>query len=247
MRRNKSQLYVFVIVGLSALQMVSAQVVAPVEMKDPELRSLQTQYMDDLKAVGTEINNIPFEYPFYLSKKLDLDQQQQKAADQRSIRFDHYNGKTVIAITGNYYAAYSTTQLSKDQRARKTFFSVIDPILKVTVPKFQTNASVQGYAFEVSHHVVGTVMGVSMERPENFMAFLPQNAALKLLASKTDAAQQAALLEGQYFLNAEPVTISLNGEGPQLGLKPPVPESAADEEKPNETKAELVSGTTGGD
>src|SRR5215471_14924948 len=101
MRRNKSQLYVHVIMGLFALQIANAQVVAPVEMKDPELRSLQTQYMDDLKAVGTEINNLSFDYPFYLSKKLDLDEQQQKAADQRSIRFDHYNGKTVLAITGN--------------------------------------------------------------------------------------------------------------------------------------------------
>jgi hypothetical protein len=247
MRRSKSSLCVHVIVGFLALQIAKAQVVAPVEMKDPELRSLQMEYMDDLKAVGAEINNLPFEYPFYLSKKLDLDEQQQKAADQRSIRFDHYNGKTVLAITGNYYAAYSTTQLSKDQRARKTFLAVIDPILKVTVPKFQTNANVQGYAFEVSHHVVGTVMGVSMERPENLMVFLPQNAALKLLAGKTDTVQQAALLEGQYFLNAEPVTIWLNGEGAQLGMKPPVPESATEEEKPAETKAELASATSGGD
>src|SRR5215469_16462777 len=247
MRRSKWQSYVHVIVGLLALQVAKAQVVAPVEMKDPELRSLQMQYMDDLKAVGAEINNISFDYPFYLSKKLDLDEQQQKGADQRSIRFDHYNGKTVLAITGNYYAAYSTTQLNKDQRARKTFLAVVDPILKVTVPKFQTNANVQGYALEVSHHVVGTVMGVSMERPENLMVFLPQNAALKLFAGKNETAQQAALLEGQYFLNAEPVTIWLNGEGPQLGTKPPVPEPAAEDEKPMDVKAEMATVTAGGD
>src|SRR5215469_8143724 len=247
MRRNKSQLYVHVIMGLFALQIANAQVVAPVEMKDPELRSLQTQYMDDLKAAGAEINNLSFDYPFYLSKKLDLDEQQQKGADQRSIRFDHYNGKTVLAITGNYYAAYSTTQLSKDQRARQTFLAVVDPILKVTVPKFQTNANVQGYAFEVSHHVVGTVMGVSIERPENLMIFLPQNAALKLLSGKNETAQQAALLEGQYFLNAEPVTIWLNGDGPQLGMKPALPASAGDDEKPSEMRTELASGTSGGD
>jgi hypothetical protein len=245
MRKSKWMGCVLV-VALLSVHIASAQVVAPVEIKDAELRSLQMEYMDDLKAAGAEINNLTFEYPFYLSKKLDLDEQQQKVTDQRSIRFDHYNGKTVLAITGNYYAAYSTTQLSKDQRARKTFLAVIDPILKVTVPKFQTNANVQGYAIEVSHHVVGTVMGVSMERPENLMVFLPQNAALKLLAGKTDSAQQAALLEGQYFLNAEPVTIWMNGEGPQLGVKPPVSESADDDEKPNDINAEVASGTSGG-
>jgi len=222
-----------------------AQVVAPVEIKDPELRSLQTQYMDDLKATGAEINNLTFQYPFYLSKKLDLDEEEQKKTDQRSIRFDRYNGRTVLAITGNYYAAYSTTQLNKDQRARSTFLGVVDPILKVAVPKFQTNASVQGYAIEVSHHIVGKVIGVSMERPENFMVFLPQNAALKLLAAKNDTAQQAALLEGQFFLNAEPVTIWLNGEGPQLASKGPVPDAPAEGESANHAAADVVPGADG--
>src|SRR6201984_1869577 len=223
MRRSESLAYLFVIVGLSALQIVSAQVVAPVEMKDPELRSLQTQYMDDLKAVGAEINNISFEYPFYLSKKLDLDEQQQKSADQRSIRFDQFNGHTVLAITGNYYAAYSADQINKDQRARDTFVAVVEPILKTAVPKFQTNPDIQGYAVEISHHILGKVMGVPMERPENLMALFPQNAALKLLAAKDDDGQQAALLQAQFFVNAEPVAIWLEGEGPQAGLKAPAP------------------------
>jgi DNA-binding NarL/FixJ family response regulator len=149
----------------------------------------------------------------------------QKASDQRSIRFDEYNGRTVLAITGNYYAAYSADQRSKDQRARDTFLAVVEPILQVAVPKFQTNSSVQGYAVEVSHHIVGKIMGVSMERPENLMAFFPQNAALKLLAAKDDTARQAALLDAQLFLNAEPVTIWLEGQGPQAGLKPTVPDA----------------------
>jgi hypothetical protein len=222
MRKNSVCFLVF-LVSTMTVDPCRAQVMAPVEIKDPQLRSLQTKYMDDLTATGTEIANLSFEYPFYLSKKLDLDEQQQKGADQRSIRFDQYNGKTVLAITGNYYAAYRSQQLNQDQRARRTFLAVIEPILKVTVPKFQTNSSVQGYAFEVSHHILGKVMGVSMERPENLMVFLPQNAALKLLAAKDESAQQAALLEGQYFLNAQPVTIWLNGVGPNLGGKPDVP------------------------
>jgi hypothetical protein len=199
--------------------------VSPVEIKDPALRALQFKYMDDLKAIGAEINNSSFPYPFYFSRKLDLDEQQQKSADQRSIRFDQYNGRTVLAITGNYYAAYSAEQINKDLRARSTFLAVVEPILKVAVPKFQTNASVQGYAVEISHHILGKVMGVSMERPENLMMFFPQNTALKLLAAKDETAEQAALLEGQFFVNAEPVTIWLNGEGPQAGLKAPIPDA----------------------
>jgi hypothetical protein len=221
------------------------QVVAPVEIKDPQMRSLQFKYMDDLKAIGAEINNTSFPYPFYLSRKLDLDEQQQKSADQRSIRFDQFNGHTVLAITGNYYAAYSADQLNKDQRARDTFMAVVEPILKTAVPKFQTNREIQGYAVEISHHILGKIMGVSMERPENLMAFFSQNAALKLLNAKDQDGQQAALLQAQFFVNAEPVAIWLEGEGPQAGLKTPAPDTPEPAESANQVAGNIVGGTDG--
>lgn len=245
MRRSSQSTLLLLVFGLLASVTSTAQVVAPVEIKDPALRALQFKYMDDLKAIGADINNSSFPYPFYLSRKLDLDEQQQKSADQRSIRFDQYNGRTVLAITGNYYAAYSADQINKDQRARSTYLAVVEPILKVAVPKFQTNPSVQGYAVEISHHILGKVMGVSMERPENLMMYFPQNAALKLLAAKDETGQQAALLEGQFFVNAEPVTIWLTGEGPQAALKAPIPDTPAENESAKPVAAEIVEGTDG--
>jgi hypothetical protein len=134
--------------------------------------------------------------------------------DQRSIRFDRYNGQTVIAVTGNYYAAYSE-KIAAEQRARSTFLSVAMPILRSEVPRFQTIQEVKGYAIEISHHVLGNVMGVMVERPENLMIFLPQRGALQLLGSRDENIQQAGLMQGQIFLNAQPINIWLNGEGPQ--------------------------------
>lgn len=203
-----------------------AQVVSPLEMKDAQLRALQEQYMEDLKAVGADILAIPTTYPFYLSRRLDLDEQQQKAADQRSIRFDHYKGMTVLEITGNYYAAYSTEKMTPEQRARETFRNVVLPILKVTVPRFQSNSNVQAYALEISHHVLGKVMGVAMERPENLVVVLPQASAIRLVAAKDDTTQQSALLRSEIYLNAQPVTVWLNGEGPQLAGADLQPEPA---------------------
>jgi hypothetical protein len=243
MRRNSSRF-----VGLIFLISVvaAAQVVAPIEIKDPALRDLQTKNIADLKAVGQEIVTNSFDFPFYLSRKLDIDEKQQQAADQRSIRFDHYNGKTVLAITGNYYAAYSAEKLSADQRARETFLHVVLPILKIAVPTFQNNRAVQGYALEISHHVLGKVMNVSMERPENLVVFLPQNAALKLLSTKDENAQQAALLEGQTLLNAAPVSIWLNGEGPKLGANQPPAQASDEPQNPSpQVGAEIVSGSDG--
>ena len=221
-----------------------AQVVSPAEIKDPTLRSLQLQYNDDLRLTGQDILAIHFDYPFYLSRKLDLDQAQQLHADQRSVRFDNYNGRTVIAITGNYYAAYSADKINPDERARSTFLDVIMPVLKASVPHFQSNQHVQGYAVEISHHILGKVMGVSMERPENLMVFLPQNAALRLLGSKDEDTRQAALMQGQTFLNAQPITIWLNGAGPQLAVN-----SADGQSGPPasaQTGVEIAAGGNGG-
>lgn len=195
-----------------------AQVVSPAEIKDPALRALQQQYLEDLGRTGEDILSTQFDYPFYLSRKLDLDQARQQVADQHSIRFDTYQGKTVVAITGNYYAAYSSQKISSSQRARSTFLNVVMPILKAAVPRFQNNQQVQGFAIEISHHIVGKVMGVSMEHPENLMVYLPRSGAIKLLAAKDETAQQAALLQGEVFLNAQPISIWLNDAVPPAAV-----------------------------
>lgn len=222
--------------ALFATSACCAQVVSPIEIKDPALRALQQQYMEDLKRAGEDILANHFEYPFYFSRKLDIDEQQQKSGNQASIRFDHYNGKTVLAITGNYYAAYPTDKFNEVQRVRSTFQNVVLPILQGIVPRFQSNQAVQGYAVEVSHHILGKVMGVSMERAENLMVFLPPSAAVKLLAAKDETSRQAALLAGNAFLNAAPVTIWLSGEGPHLAGNASSPDAGGDQE-PSRTQA----------
>src|SRR6202158_1115836 len=46
---------------------VLSQVLTPAEIKDPELRSLQQQYIKGLKVMGTDIQTLPLKYRFYLS------------------------------------------------------------------------------------------------------------------------------------------------------------------------------------
>ena len=237
MRRIKSSLFVACLLGFVYSGIAVGQVVMPVEIKDPDLRALQQENMEDLKRLGSDVLSLPTEYMFYLSRRLDLDEQQQKVSDQRSIRFDRYKSRTVLEVTGNYYAAYSVEKMSPEQRAKETFDKIVIPILRLEVARFQSNSSVQGYAFEISHHVVGKVMNVPVEHPENLVAVFPRDAAIRLVAAKEDSVKQAALLSSEIYLNAQPVTIWLKDAGPQLAKQDASDDSAAG---PSETKAEIV-------
>ncbi len=224
------------ILGMSLLVPVAkAQVLPANEIKDPQMSALQERNMDELKAFGAEVVKLPTEYPFFLSRKLDLDESKQKWADQRSIQFDRYKDEVVLKITGNYFAAYSADKMTADQRARETFQKIIFPILQDAVNHFQKNTGFQAYAFEISHHVLAKVGGVAVERPENLVVILPQAAAVKLVNAKEDLARQAALMQGETFVNAKPATIWLVPEGTQVAQEPPpdAPSTAPHDSVPN--------------
>ncbi len=196
--------------------------------------------MDALKQVGAEILKLPTDYPFYLSRKLDLEEGKQKWADQRSIQFDHYKEKIVLKITGNYFAAYSAEKMNSDQRARQTFLQIVLPILQIAVPHFEKNSSFQAYAFEISHHVIGKVGGVAVERPENLVVILPRTAAIQMVNAKDDTARQAAIMRGEVFVNAKPTTLWLSAEGPQLAQEAPPDDPSTAAQSAATSSAEAV-------
>ena len=95
MRSNKaaSLLILLVMTGGAA-----AQIVAPAEIKDSDLRQLQQQYLKDLTQAGSDLQQCHFNFPFYFSRKLDMDEQQQRRSDQHSVRFERYNNQLVLAV-----------------------------------------------------------------------------------------------------------------------------------------------------
>jgi len=220
--------------------LAQAQVLAPVEISDPQMRALQERNMDDLKALGAEILKLPTDYPFYLSRKLDLDEAKQKWADQRSIQFDRYKDKVVLKITGNYFAAYAGDKLNSDQRARQTFLQIVVPILQDAVSHFQKNADVQAYAFEIAHHVIGKVGGVRVERPENLVVIVPQASAIRLVNAKDDTVRQAALMQGEVYVNAKPTTIWINPDAPQVAQEAAPEDPAASAQNAAAANAEVA-------
>lgn len=197
--------------GMLFAGVLCAQVVSPPEIRDPELRELQQKHFAELKAAAVAIAAHQFPYRFYFSRTLDLNEDQQKTRDQRSIQFAKYGHQTVVQITGNYYAAYSDELVKREERARRTFEDVMLPILRAMlraeVPQLIDEPKLQGFALEISHHVRKKVLGVSGEHAENVVLVIPKAAALRLVAAPDEAAEASALEEGSLFINGEPATI----------------------------------------
>ena len=201
MHRNEMLIAGVVWAGLGCAM---AQVVAPPEIRDPKLRELQKKYLPELGKIGPKISQHQFPYRFYFSRKLDLGEEQQRGADQRSIRFDTFQGRTVLEITGNYYASYSATRMDTQERARRTLLEVVTPLLQAAIPAVRDEPLAQGVAVEISQHVRRQVLGVTVEGVEHVAYLLPREAAASLERAATPAQQEAALAKGALYVNAEP-------------------------------------------
>jgi len=185
-----------------------AQVLAPEEIRDPELRALQQKYRSELKLIGNAAATHSFPYHFYFSRKLGLAEKDQPQNDQRSIQFDRYKDRVVLKITGNYFVSYSAELLKPEERARQTYENVMLPLLRAAVHALDQADVPQAFAFEISHHVRKKVIGVPSENAENVVLVLPKASAQRLISSADRGVREAALFQGEFYLNAVPISFA---------------------------------------
>lgn len=203
------------------------QVLAPPEIQDPAMRALQQQHMPELKAAAVDITSHQYPYKFYLSRALDLTEQQEQQTDQRSIRFSNFQGRTVLQVTGNYFAAYSDKTMNRNERVEKTYLDVMLPILQATAARLGTEPQLNAFAIEVSHHVRKQVLGVTMEHPENMALIVPRDVASKLVASNNANEQIAALRQSSLYVDGSAVSLRPEQENQPANVAVTAPSAPA--------------------
>jgi hypothetical protein len=203
------------------------QAITPMELQDPKMQHLQQRHLQTLMLIGKQIEEHKYPYSFYLCRTLDVDIAKIQAADLRSIRFESYQHKTVLSITGNYYASYSAERMDDGARLKETFRQVVVPILQAEAPHFPDDSEFSAFAIEVSHHVRRKAMGMSSEVPENVAVIIPVGAAQKFVDAKNDDERQSAILDAEIFLNGEPQSLWLREGAPPEEWKERNPRRAA--------------------
>ena len=183
------------------------QVLSAPEILDSEMRELQQRHFAELKAAAVDITSYKYPYHFYLSRTLDVTEQQEQQIDHRSIRFSNYQGSTVLQITGNYFAAYSERLLNRDERVKRTYLDVVLPILRAAVPRVAREPKLTAFAIEISHHVRKQVLGVTVENPENLALIIPRMMAEKATLSQDAIDQITALRASSVYVDGNPVVL----------------------------------------
>ncbi|HYL76129.1 MAG TPA: hypothetical protein VEU96_18110 [Bryobacteraceae bacterium] len=204
---HKSKYFLAIAILFVSVPRCLPQVLAPPEIQDPAMRALQQQHLPELKAAAVDITSHQYPYKFYLSRALDLTEQQEQQTDQRSIRFSNFQGRTVLQVTGNYFAAYSDRTMNRNERVEKTYLDVMLPILQATASRLGTEPQLNAFAIEVSHHVRKQVLGVTMEHPENMALIVPRDVAGKLVAANNATEQLAALRQSSLYVDGSAVSL----------------------------------------
>ena len=219
----------------------AAQVISPSEITDPLGQRLQLQHMHQLEAIGTELRALQHPYHFYFSRKLDIDEKQQMQSDQRSLYFVKREGLSILQVTGNYYIAFPET-IAKEERARQIFRELVLPMLKIEVAHLANDETFGGYAFEFAYHVRGKVLGVDSEGTQNFALILPRAAGEHLAHAKTDEDQQAALLDGVAYVDAQPFLLWIGKDEPSQDEQARILKESIERRTDPEAKAQELTG-----
>ncbi len=115
MRRNSCVGLLLLVLSLAGV----AQVTSPMDINEDGARAMQGQYMPQLQKIAESVRAHKYPYAFYFSRTLAIEETQQRMVAQSGIRFERFDNKTVLAITGNYYASYSSTLVDRSHRARR--------------------------------------------------------------------------------------------------------------------------------
>ena len=200
---------------LASAPLVSAQV-SPNEILDPDLKTLEKQYFPQLKSLNQAIARMHFPFPFYLSRYVGIEPAKQAETDSRGLEFVKFRDRIVLKITGNYDAAYSATQFTRNERAARTFQDVLLPILQTVTQGIPPDVSCDSIGFEVSYHTRAAEKSYDYEGKELFVIVLDRQDAFVLAQATNDTARQDVLNRSMIFLGGQEFGLSLLEKDPYV-------------------------------
>jgi hypothetical protein len=190
--------------------------VSPNEILNPQLKALESDYFPQLKAVNQQIARTRFPFPFYLSRVVGLDPAQQIEADTRGLEFRLFKDRLVLKATGNYNVAYDSKQLTRNERAARTFRDVMLPILQAITQNISPDIDCDAIGMEVAFHVRDRQKSYDYEGLDILVVVLDRKDAFQMVLENNDNGRQAILDRSLVYLGGEEYGLSLLDRDPAL-------------------------------
>jgi len=190
--------------------------VSPNEILDPDLKALEKQYFSQLKSLNQSIARLHFSFPFYLSRYVGIEPAKQAETDSRGLEFVKFRDRIVLKITGNYDAAYSAAQFTRNERAARTFQDALLPILQAVTQGISPDISCDAIGFEVAYHTRAAEKSYDYEGKELLVIVLDRQDAFVLAQATNDTARQDILNRSMIFLGGQEFGLSLLEKDPYV-------------------------------
>lgn len=206
----------YVLAILCGLGISTRAQVSPNEILDPHLKELEKEYLPQLKAINQEIARTSFPFLFYLSRAVGLDPSQQVEADTRGLEFRRFQDRVILKATGNYNAAYDSKQLTRNERATRTFRDVFLPILQIIARNLPPDADCDAIGIEVAFHVRDVTMNYDYEGRDFLVVVMDRKDAFQMVLEKDDNSRQEILNRSLIYLGGEEYGLSLLDRDPMF-------------------------------
>src|SRR5208282_2643497 len=188
--------------------------VSPPEILNPELRQLETTYLQQLKALHHSITASKFPFPFSLARYVAAKATSAAAHDTRGIEFVHFQGRVVLKTTGTYSAAFRSTLLTANERATRVFSDVFLPILGLVRRDIPEDVACDDIGFEISYHVLGKSKSYEYEGKEILVAVFDRSDAFALANAESDGARQEILNRSRVYLDGKEFGLAVGEREP---------------------------------
>lgn len=221
---------------LASASTISAQV-NPNEILNPDLKALEKEYFPQLKSLNQAIAKMHFPFPFYLSRYVGIEPSKQAETDSRGLEFVTFRDRTVLKITGNYEAAYSAAQFTRNERAARTVQDVLLPILQTVTQSIPPDVGCDAIGFEVSYHTRAAEKSYDYEGKELLVIVVDRADAFVLAQATNDTARQDVLNKSLIFLGGQEFGLSLLEKDPYAA-------SALPRTKPSKVDSSSTAGSS---
>jgi hypothetical protein len=201
---------------LGCVAVTATAQISPNEIRNSDLKALETQYFPQLKSMNQAIAKLHFPFPFYLSRYVGLEPSKQAESDSRGLEFVKFRDRTVLKVTGNYSAAYNTEKLTRNERATRTFRDIVLPCLQVITQTIPPDGNFDAIGFEIAYHAREHDKAFDYEGKETMVVVLELKDAFLMSQTTNDQSRQDILNRSMIYIGGEDYGLNLLDRDPTI-------------------------------